>query len=288
MISFTSTLRVNALFWISSLKSGEEGTTRRVTEDLTPFFDSIGLPYQCWTPRNAAALDAALDTIAQAAAEGMCPVVHFDMHGSERLGLYVAATGEFVSWDRLIRRLRTINVATKNNLCVVSACCFGFHAIKALQIMKPCPFYMLIAPEREITFGFIEDNVFRFYQDAFTALNIVKPYEQHLSAQMRLFHCEKSLAIVLSRYIGNSCMGKGGDLRRERLLTEVLTNGVPNNRANKRMLRKSLKHMTRPTQALLDRLVDTFLLGKEVGFNIDDLTKFSVSAKQSPAGKHIP
>ncbi len=105
---------------------------------------------------------------------------------------------------------------------------------------------------------------------------------------MRLFHCEKSLAIVLSRYIGDSCIGKGGDLRRERLLTEVLTNGVPNNRANKRMLRKSLKHVTRPTQALLDRLVDTFLLGKQVGFNVDDLVKFAVRVKQSSARKHIP
>jgi hypothetical protein len=147
---------------------------------------------------------------------------------------------------------------------------------------------MLIAPEHEITFGFIEDNMFRFYQAVFTDLSIVKTYEQHLSAQMRLFHCEKSLAIVLSRYIGDSCMGKGGDLRRKRLLTEVLTSVVPNNRANKRMLSKSLKHMMRPTQALLDRLVDTFLLGKQVGFNIDDLMKFAVSAKQSPARKDIP
>lgn len=69
----------------------------------------------------------------------------------------------------------------------------GFHAIKALQIMTPCPFDMLIAPEHEISFGFIEDNMFSFYQDAFMPLNIIKSYEQHLSAQMRLFHCEKSL-----------------------------------------------------------------------------------------------
>lgn len=288
MISFTSTLHVNALFWISSLKPGEEGTTRRVTEDLAPFFNSIGLPYQRFTPESASDLDAILNSIAHAATKGMCPIVHFDTHGAERLGLYVAASGEYISWDQLIRRLRTINIATKNNLCVVSALCFGFHAIKALSIMKPCPFYMLIAPEREITFGFIEDNMSRFYRDIFKDLDVLKPYERHLSAHMRLFHCEKSLAIVLSRYIADSCMGKGGDLRRERLLTEVLAKGVPNNRANKRTLRKLLKDMIRPNQALLDRLVDTFLLGKEVGFTMDDLAKFAVSAKQSQARKHIP
>jgi hypothetical protein len=91
MISFTSTLRVNALFWISSLKPGEEGTTRRVTEDLTPFFNSIGLLHQFWTPGSAAELDEALDAIAQAATEGMCPIVHFDTHGSDRLGLFHVA-----------------------------------------------------------------------------------------------------------------------------------------------------------------------------------------------------
>jgi hypothetical protein len=151
--------------------------------------------------------------------------------------------------------------------------------------MDACPFYMLIAPQNEITAGFLEDNLFNFYSNAFTALNIVEPYERCLAKSMALFHCEKMLAIVLSRYIGDSCIGRGGAARRECLLTEVLLKGVPSNRANKSLLRKSLKRMTRSTQALVDRLVDSFLLGKKVGFNVDDLLTFAVSAK-SVASSH--
>jgi len=65
-----------------------------------------------------------------------------------------------------------INVATGNNLFAASACCFGFHAIKSPRIMDACPFYMLVAPENEITFGFVEDDSFEFYRDAFTARDL--------------------------------------------------------------------------------------------------------------------
>jgi len=100
---------------------------------------------------------------------------------------------------------------------------------------------------------------------------------------MSLFHCEKALAIVLSRYIGDYCIGKGGDARRGSLLTEVPENVVPSNRTNKRMLRNTLKRMTHPTQALMDRFVDSFLLGKQVAFNFDDLRTFAWSTKGRPS-----
>ena len=63
--------------------------------------------------------------------------------------------------------------------------------------------------------------------------------------------------------------------------------GYQSTALNKRVLRKSVKHMTRPTQALVDGLVDTFLIGKKVGFDIDDLMNFAVAAKQSLARKRI-
>lgn len=280
MITFTSTLRVNCFFWFSSLRPGEEGTTRRVTEDLFPYLNSIGLQHQYWSPATSDALDQALDAIAEAGTEGMCPIVHFDMHGSERSGLLIAASGEHFSWDRLYNKLRRINITTANNLCVISTCCFGFHMIKSLRITEACPFYMLIAPEREITLGFIEDSVFKFYRDVFLQGGIIEYYERYLSNSMKIFHSEKVLAIVLSRYIGESCIGKGGAERRERLLTDVLASGVPGNRSNKRLIRKSLKGLLQPSQALVDRFVETFLLGKQVGFNIDDLTSFAVRAKK--------
>jgi hypothetical protein len=42
-----------------------------------------------------------------------------------RDGLYITGSGEFVTWQRLVDKLRPINIATENNLCVVSAAKFA-------------------------------------------------------------------------------------------------------------------------------------------------------------------
>jgi hypothetical protein len=271
MLKLSSTTVVNSIFWITSLHPKERGTTQRVHDDLLPYLNSIGLPFQAFNPQSAAELLATLDAIAGAASSGTKPIVHFDTHGNAKHGIYVAASGEFVSWVQLIERLRAINIATQNNLCVVSAACFSLHAIQPLKITQPCPFLMLIAPEREVTFGFIEDKTFGFYRDLFAGSNITTAFERHLAPALKIFHSERMLAISLTRYIRSSCIGKDGDRRREDLLTKALSGGIPNNRHNKRMIRKAAKVMTKPTQRLIDEYASTFLIGRKVEYTINDL-----------------
>ena len=264
-------LRVNSLFWISSLRPGEEGPTRRIVEDLKAECRRIGLPFQLYEPRSVPLLLDALEKIADAARQGMRPIIHLDMHGSAAKGLEIAAAKESASWPAVVERLKTINIATQNNLCVVSGACFGLHAIKQVTVTEPCPFYMLIGPEQEVTFGFLEDHIAAFYAEVFLSADIMKAYESHLATQLKVFHCEKMLVIALARYIRKSCRGKGGSERRERLMSEIFMHGRERTPENLREVRLQLKSGLRPTQNLVDRFAGRFLIGKQCGFTLDDL-----------------
>src|ERR1035437_3379246 len=133
MLKLSSVATVNSIFWITSLRPNERGTTQRVHDDLLPYLNSIGLPLQEFNPQSASELLAMLDALARAATSGTRPIIHFDTHGNATHGIWGAASGEFVSWIHLIDKMRAINIATQNNLCVVSAACFSLNAIRPLK-----------------------------------------------------------------------------------------------------------------------------------------------------------
>jgi hypothetical protein len=110
--------------------------------------------------------------------EGAKPILHLDMHGSKR-GLQLAGTLEIAPWARVVPKLQAINVATGNNLVVVAGVCFARDAILQIKISEACPVYMLIAPETEVTFGFLEDNTVPFYQKLFSSGDINKACLEH-------------------------------------------------------------------------------------------------------------
>jgi hypothetical protein len=270
-LHLSSGLTVNSLIWISSLEPNERGTTDRVHDDLQPYFVSIGLPFHSVEPKSTSELLAALDAITKRAKDGLRPMIHFDTHGSKRDGLYIAASHEFVSWQRLVDRLRPINVATGNNLCVVSAACFGLHAITAISIGSPAPFFALIAPENTVSFGFVERRTVPFYEAVFRGLNVVSAHEQNLAPDFKLFLCEKMLLVGLTKYVRNYCMGKGREKRIEELLTQAVAVGLPNTPENRQLARRTAKKHIRPDQALIDRYVQTFLVGKKIDVTINEI-----------------
>ena len=215
---------VNSLVWLSSLMPNEQGLTDRILEDLTPFFRRIELPFLFHKVNPATELYAMLDNVATYAQNGTKPFLQLDMHGSKD-GLEIAATNEIAPWATVVSKLQAINIASRGNLCVVAGVCFAFHAIKQVHIFEACPVYLLIAPEDIVTAGYLQDNMVGFYKDVFSCGDIAGAHEKHLSSSFRVFHCEKFLAIALCKYISQSCKGKGGAERRERLLTEILLDG---------------------------------------------------------------
>ena len=280
-LEMTTGFGVSSLIWITSLVDDEMGPTKRIVDDLRIYFGSIGLAFIYYEIPTAADLYEMLDGLAERARLGARPMIHLDMHGSKE-GLAIAATGELAPWTSVVPKLQAINLATKGNLCVVAGVCYALHAIKQIKISEPCAIHMLIAPEDVVYVGFLEDETVKFYQEVFSSGHVEKAHKEHLSAQLKVFYSEKLLAVALTRYIRDSCLGKGGARRRERLLTEILSN-QPNTPENRKRLRRLLKDRSKPDQALVDKYASTFLAGRPCPFKIGELLRLVESTNRMTA-----
>lgn len=203
-------------------------------------------------------------------------MIHIDTHGGPDDGIcIIGANGdEFVPWNVVCDSLRSINIATGNNLCVVSAACFGFYVVKHNDIHKPVPFYMLVSSSKTLSFKFTEAQTFGFYKCIFEELDFIKRYNEYLASEMELFLCEKLFAVSLSRYFRFKCMGKGGKKRVEDLVTMALQGRIPPTPANLSFLRQAARQHIKPSEALFSKYASTYFIGKSPGFTFSDVIKF--------------
>ncbi len=280
-MEFTSTAVMNCLYWITSLHENEQGVTRRILEDLQNVAKQCGLPMKQYSPGSAQELLSALDHIAAEARAGMFPMIHLDTHGLAKNGIFVAETKEYVSWEAVAEKLRVINRIVSNNLCVMSHACFSFSVVKTIKINDVSPFFILLAPEQEITAGDIEDNTVGFYKSLLEGLDILSAKAQWFPNQLRTFNCEQMLATALARYINDATIGKQGDRRKEHLVTMAVERGVIANRKNLRAIRKIAKQHLKPTEDLLERFIPNFLAGKRPNFTISELKVMVEQAKHN-------
>lgn len=272
MPTVTSQGAVNSVLWFTSLRPEEQGVTRRILDDLLPYLGSIGIHHQVFEVRSAGQFLATLDALAAEAGPGkLQPVLHFDMHGSVEDGLSVAATGETVSWDDVAIRLSAVNSALGNNLFVVSCACHSQRLGPEARLAQPCPYYVLTAPERLVTAGFLEEALVPFYRAVFDRGDFVAACRSHLSPGFALFHSERLLLLALVKYVRRHCIGRGGGERREALMDQAVAAGLPANRDTRSLLKAGIV----PNRALVDRFVASFLMGKHPGFDIDDVMRLA-------------
>lgn len=265
----------NSVVWLTSLPDSELGPTRRMVEEMESLRAEISIGFQHIQVTSEAHLKSLLEELSRHACEnGMRPLLHFDMHGNKDNGLYISQSSEYCSWDDLYRSLQVLNKKTGNNLVVIGAACFGLRSIMPIKLDKPAPFFVLLAPEEEVSVGFLEDNAVCFYRELFASGSVDAAYSLYLSDEFKYFHCEKMLFIVVAKYIKAGCQGKSAQERRERLLTEVFSQGMEKTENNLRSVRNKIKEGLKPDQALLDRYAETFLVGRTCSFSMQQLLAF--------------
>jgi hypothetical protein len=208
------------------------------------------------------------------ASHGLKPIIHIDMHGSETHGLRIAASGEDYPWQELYNDLQRINIQTANNLVVVAGVCHALRTMFSLDASAPCAAYIYIAPQGPVSFGFLEDNTLRFYRDVLNGTDLVEAYDACLSEQMRLYHCEKLLFILIAGYIKRFCRGAAAKARRESLLTQFFADGRPRTKRNFSLARALIKEHISPKQELIDQYANAYLIGRPCGFTLDDVLCF--------------
>lgn len=274
-LTLGDTLQVNSVVWITSLDEDERNPSRRMVEDLAPLAAAAEMRFEEVAVDDRAGLLQALADLAEQAAQGLRPIVHFDCHGSAEHGLQLRPSGEFLGWSELVGALRTLNAATGNNLCCVFGVCFGLHMSKQLRLSLPTPYYLTIAPESEITVGVLEERTAPFYREVFAGGDITAAYTKVLAPDLRLFLCKAVLAEALAVYVAKNCVGAAARERREKMVSAVLAREriVAPTRAQLGEARRKVKAALEPSQALIDRYASTFLLGRSPGFGFAELQR---------------
>lgn len=287
-ITLTDKLEISSLLWIRSLGEHELNPSRRMVEDLETLTVAGEFVFEEHVVGCRADMLALLGDIARRADKGLRPILHFDCHGSRSEGLLLKPSGEYLDWRALADALRSVNVATANNLCCVFGVCFGLHMSFELRLSEPSPYYLTIAPENEISVGLLEQCTLPFYREVFLSGNITSAYSKTVHPDLKQFHCKEVFARALATYIANNCVGRAAKRRQERMVTEILQkDGVAApSPAQLREVRAKVKAALAPSQAIIDHFAPTFLIGRAPGFGYAELKKLAdgyVRLKQARA-----
>ena len=135
----------------------------------------------------------ALRRAAQASSEANVAIVHIEAHGEDgddnvprgssgRDGLGHSA---LLSWEELGAELRPINLATKFNLIVVGAACYGEGLLIAVEPRLPVPFVVAVGYTGKVAVRSLRDALTQFYH---LLLGQNWPFGEALDAANREHH----------------------------------------------------------------------------------------------------
>lgn len=252
------TINVNRIHIISSQKPDDLQTARRLHEDLSVLHVVEKTPAIHFNQvANKNELHAVLDSIRRDCTLGTIPIIHIECRGSKDNGLELSS-GEFASWQWFVNRCREINIACGQSLGLVLAACFGLYAIKPIKLDARAPFDYLIASGCEVSAGSIDEKMWPFYRQLFESASMELALAV-LGEEFKPFYAEKFLVVTLAKYIRGACMGRAKNQRREDLISDALSRGVPNTKANRRAMRKLFKEQISPRPALLNEYAQRFL-----------------------------
>lgn len=270
---FASNFLNSHIFVVDGLPSGELQTGYKLYEDLRDlgYIEANTAVVEYRRVATSGEFLQVLAEIEDSAHLGCKPIVHIECHGDADEGLQIGDSQDMISWKLIEPLLRRINLASKCNLGVVMAACYGLYAITPLKIHRPTPFYFLIGPQSEVTAGALRQEMPAFYQTLFRTGNLDAALACVPSC--RPYHAERFLAVSFGKYLKRGCIGDGRLKRVETVLTELVWGGALRNRTQMRAARKVLKQRTKAEAhgPAFTRYAKTFLAGRNCSFTFEQL-----------------
>ncbi|MCP1227752.1 hypothetical protein [Acetobacter fabarum] len=280
-IELNYTIEANAVVWLRSLPEDELGPSARMVEDIQAAATATPFSFNEIVIRDRAELLDALRSLVEKCVNGFRPILHFDCHGNREGGLVLAPSGDIVSWNDLADALREINVVTQNNLCCVFGVCFGLTLSQTLEALEPSPFFLTIAPESEVLVGVLEDSVPCFYKELFCTGDINVAFETHLGKHFKFYHSTELMFIALAQFQASNLMGRGLREFRESQVSLVLglsrCGVIPEPQLA--ITRKVVKEILKPSQVLLNLIVNRCFMGRDPGFGLQEIDKIARKLK---------
>lgn len=170
----------NKIQIIQSLGDNDRKTGTELYNDILkrqPYkYDALSVP-PVFEANSLADFRAKLAEIAtERASTGAGIILHFEMHGASDKSGVVLKSGERMKWQELGDALRKVNIATRNNLMVTMATCFGGHLLQTLSPLQPAPIYFMLGSMKEEWEGDLLEAYTVFYETLFDTLQIGDAY----------------------------------------------------------------------------------------------------------------
>ena len=276
-LKFEQTFNVNTVVWITSLPEDEIGPSNRMKEDLAILSIDGRFAFEAVAVGSRAELLSFLTQVAERCANGLRPILHFDCHGSAESGLLLAPSGDFLAWVNLAEALREVNVAAENNVACIFGVCFGIFLSMELSLSEPTPYFLTIAPEKEIAVGELQERLAPFYARLFETGNITQAYRDKLAPSLSVFYSTEVFAKAFATYIANHASGHAARSRKEAVISGALkAKGIttPTN-GQLRSLRRLVKDGLRPSQAQFTHFAKRFLIGRSPGFTLAEVLELA-------------
>lgn len=136
------------IYVVESLQPGDQRTGKLLWEDIDTVngFHQRGLETELVHAKTKAEFLASLGRIQSEASQGECPILHIECHGSKDKTGLILGDSSFLSWAELKPFLTAINVATKCNLLIVMASCYGGYLGQIVLPTDRAPCWGFIGP----------------------------------------------------------------------------------------------------------------------------------------------
>lgn len=170
--------RFNEILIVDSIPAGEHNTAQSLVRDMQDWRTAVGgSPPSIAMVRveSAGEFESLIEESAELAGEGgYVPLLHIECHGSNE-GL-AFADGSALTWVAIAKLFTLLNIATRLNLVVMIAACFGVDIIRQMNISGRAPVWGIIAPTDEIQSSHLEQAFSAFYGALFTTGNTSTAY----------------------------------------------------------------------------------------------------------------
>lgn len=146
---------------------------------------------------------------------GIFPILHLEIHGSENLDGLILNSGELVSWDEMYFYLININLNVGNNLFLTLAVCHGAYLMQSIKLDKPAPFLRFIGSFDLITTSDIMLRYYEFYKeflDSFdlnSAFNKLQKSNPNIPSAYRIITSELTFKEAYQNYINEKTSERG-------------------------------------------------------------------------------
>jgi hypothetical protein len=155
----------NKIYIIDSLNDNEPQTGKNLFEDLIrrKTTTSDKLYSEFIKVSNKHELVKTFLEIEKLVFKGYGPFIHLEVHGSSKKNGLVLKSGELFKWEELSFFTRKINVATKNNLVISLATCYGAYFIEQIRLNDAAPFNGCVVSASKLTVDEVEVRFNSFF-----------------------------------------------------------------------------------------------------------------------------